>query len=131
MTEKDRTILVVDDDPDFLEQITLQLHTAGYRVISAGGREEAEKLLEDNTPDLAVVDLMMEDMDGGFVLSYHIKRHNPAIPVIMVTAVTSETGLEFEGGQPARSAWIKADAILAKPVRFEQLTREITRLLKD
>jgi len=125
-----KTILVVDDDQDFREQLKLPLTAAGFNVVEAPGQAEAEQILQTLRPDLAILDLMMENMDAGFVLGYHIKKKDPTIPVIMITAVTSETGLEFESGRTGPS-WIKADAILAKPIRFEQLRREIARLLKD
>ncbi len=125
---KNMTILVADDDPDFLEQMTVQLRAAGYDVIPTGGQVEAEKVIAEAKPDLALVDLMMENEDGGFALCHHIKRTYPQTPIILVTAVASETGLEFDASTEEEKAWIKADAMLAKPVRFEQLQREITRL---
>jgi CheY-like chemotaxis protein len=123
-----KTILVADDDPDFLEQMALQLEAAGYQVLRAAGQRQAEEMLDDAKPDLAVVDLMMEHEDGGFALCYHIKRNRPGVPVIIVTAVASETGLEFDASTDEERGWVKADAMLAKPVRFEQLQREIVRL---
>jgi two-component system, OmpR family, response regulator len=128
MTES-RTILVVDDDPDFVFQMETQLKRAGYTVVTAGGQKEAEEKLRTLKPDLAVVDLMMEHTDGGFALSYHIKRKDPSIPVILVTAVTAETGMEFDAATDEEQSWVKADALLSKPVRFEQLEREMHRLL--
>ena len=125
-----KTILVVDDDIDFLEQTGAQLRAAGYDVITADGQKEAETVLEETKPDLAILDLMMEDMDGGFVLSHHLKRKYPDVPVILATAVAGETGLQFDTVTPEEQSWIKADAIIDKPVRFEQLKREIDRLLK-
>jgi CheY-like chemotaxis protein len=124
------TILVVDDDPDFLLQEQLQLAAAGYAVLTASSRAEAEELLETARPDMAMVDLMMEAPDAGFTLCHHIKQKYPDMPVIMITAVTSETGLEFDAVTRGERSWVKADAILAKPVRFEQLQREVRRLLE-
>lgn len=124
-----KKILVVDDDMDLLLQIKVQLEAAGYDVETAEGRKDAESRLETLRPDLVVLDLMMEEMDAGFALSYHIKKKDAAIPVILMTAVTRETGLHFdEAGGDART-WVKADAVLSKPVRFEQLNREIKRLI--
>jgi CheY-like chemotaxis protein len=77
-----------------------------------------------------VVDLMMEHTDGGFALAYRLKKRQPPVPVILVTAVTAETGLEFGAASPAGANWMQADALLPKPVRFEQLRREIDRLLR-
>ncbi len=125
------TILVVDDDYDYRTQQKLQLEAAGYTVIEAESQKAAEELMEEAKPDLAVVDLMMEKTDAGFALCYHIKRKKPGTPVIVVSAVAHETGLEFDAATDEERSWIKADAFLAKPVRFEQLQREIKKLLKE
>jgi CheY-like chemotaxis protein len=125
-----KTILVVDDDVDFLEQMKVHLEAAGYEVVTAPNEARATEILKDLRPDVALVDLMMEHMDGGFSLCYHIKRKDPSVPVILITAVTHQTGLEFDASTDEERSWVKADAMLAKPVRFEQLEREIERLLK-
>jgi CheY-like chemotaxis protein len=128
MTAKTK-ILIVDDDEDFLFQHRIQLEHCGFEVATAGSRGQAEEALERFTPDLAVLDLMMEHHDDGFVLSHHLKRRFPGLPVVLVTAVTSETGLSFDPSSPEERAWVGADAVLAKPIRFEQLRREVERLL--
>ncbi|MBN2091962.1 response regulator [candidate division KSB1 bacterium] len=125
-----KKVLVVDDDLDFLTQIQVNLEAAGFEVETAESQKQAEEYLEQNHPDVAVVDLMMEHPDAGFALSYHIKKKDPTIPVILVTAVTSETGLEFDASTDEERSWVKADAFLAKPVRIEQLIREINRFLE-
>jgi CheY-like chemotaxis protein len=124
------TILLVDDDEEFLRRQQQALEQAGYAVITAHGRSEAEELAAAGTTfDCAVIDLMMEEADGGFVLAYHLKKERAALPIVMVTDVTSETGLHFGEVRESEKKWIKADTVLAKPIRFEQLNREITRLL--
>lgn len=126
-----KTILVVDDDFDFAQQQKLQLENAGFNVLLADSQRRAEEMLSQIRPDLAVVDLMMEYKDSGFALCYHIKKKDPSIPVILVTAVTSETGLEFDAATEEERSWVKADAMLAKPLRFEQLLAELRQLLKE
>jgi DNA-binding response OmpR family regulator len=128
--ENKPTVLLVDDDEDFLIQQKLQLEAAGFRVVSAPGQTKAEELLANQTPDLAILDLMMEHADGGFTLCHHIRKKYPSIPIIMVSSVNSETGMEFGTSSEAERSWIKADCFLAKPIRFEQLKIEIDRLLK-
>lgn len=123
------TLLIVDDDPDFLLQQQLVLESAGYRVRTAGGRAEAEACLGEARPDALVVDLMMEENDDGFVLCFAAKKRYPEVPVIMVTGVASETGIEFSTVTAEERAWIKADAFLAKPIRPEQILEELERLL--
>lgn len=122
-------VLLVDDDVDLIMQMKVQLEAAGYRVTTAESRREAGQLIESFKPDIAVIDLMMEEMDAGFTLSYQIKKRHPDVPVILLTGVTRETGLEFEV-ESGRS-WVLADLIMAKPVRFEQLKRELDRFLKE
>ncbi len=123
-------ILVVDDDIDFLLQQKIKLEAEGFEVVTAESQAEGEKLLGEVKPDMVILDLMMEHMDGGFILCHNIKKQNPSLPVIMVTGVTSDTGMDFAAIDGAGRNWVKADAILAKPIRFEELKREINRLLE-
>jgi len=125
-----RTALLVDDDVDFVLQLKMQLESQGWQVVTAHCEKDAREILAGMRPDLAVVDLMMEDVDGGFVLCHQIKKKDPSIPVILVTSVTSETRLSFDTNSEDERSWIKADAFLAKPIRFEQLMAEIDHLLK-
>ena len=132
MSEKNFTgkrVLVADDDMDLLEQLKLFLETAGFTVIAADSQAQAEKLLEEGAPDLAIYDLMMENQDSGFVLSYKTKRMYPKTPVILVTAVAAETGISFHADTTQDRSWIKADVVLDKDIRYEQLMREIERLV--
>ena len=131
MNEKRRKrILVVDDDPDILEQVALELRQEGYQVTEAGGQTEAEKVLEKGNPDLAVVDLMMENMDSGFVLTHYLKNLYPDTPVVLLTAVTAATGMSFAASSDEARSWVKADLVLDKPVRPEQIKAEVRRLLR-
>ena len=125
-----KSILVVDDDIDMLEQVAVVLKAEGYRVLKAQGQKEGEEALLTAVPDLAVLDLMMEHMDSGFVLCHHVKRLFPETPVILLTAVKATTGLDFQPQSDEAASWVKADVVLDKPVRPEQLRQEVKRLLK-
>ncbi len=126
-----KKILVVDDDLDLLEQMTAILTAAGYEVVSAEGRAAAEEVLLKTRPDLAILDLMMEEKDSGFVLSYQIKKLYPDTPVIMLTAVVGTTGVSFATQQSDAQSWTKVDKLMDKPVRPEQLKAEVRRLLHE
>lgn len=126
-----KTVLVVDDDIDVVEQLNLILDAAGYQVQTADSQAAAEEWLAAHQPDVAIVDLMMENSDSGFVLAYHIKRKFAQVPVIILTSVTSETGVDFDLNTPGERSWIKADSFLDKPVRSEQILGEVRRLLKE
>ena len=101
-----KNILVVDDDIDMLEQVALILKSEGYRVIKAQGQKEGEEALLTAIPDLAVLDLMMENMDSGFVLCHHVKRLFPETPVILLTAVKAATGLDFHPQSNEAASWV-------------------------
>jgi two-component system, OmpR family, response regulator len=125
-----KTILIVDDDIDYLFQMKLTVERFGFEVITAESRREGEKVIETLKPDLAIFDLMMESEDSGFVLSYISKKRYPDVPVILATAVTAETGMMFDLGRGNNQSWIKADLILNKGLRADQLEKEIKKLLK-
>lgn len=127
-----KRVLLVDDDPDFVAQEKTLLELIGFEVQTAASAKEATLLLADAMPDLAIVDLMMEHPDAGFALCHHIKHKAQAgkdVPVILVSGVAAKTGLEFDAATEEERSWVKADAMLAKPLRFDQLRREISRLL--
>jgi CheY-like chemotaxis protein len=127
--ETGKRVLLVDDDDDILAQLSLLFRADGFAVTTAGSRAEGEEALLGLHPDLCVFDLMMEEMDAGFVLSNTAKRLYPDVPVILLTAVASATGMDFRPKSATARAWVKADAILDKPVRPEQLRAEVKKLL--
>ncbi|NWJ50377.1 MAG: response regulator [Bacteroidetes bacterium] len=125
-----KTILIVDDDIDYLFQTRLKVEQFGFNVTTAESQKEAEKIIEISKPDLAIFDLMMENDDSGFILCYKMKRKYPDVPIIIATAVTAETGMSFDVTGDDERRWIKADLFLDKGIRADQLLREINRLLK-
>jgi CheY-like chemotaxis protein len=126
-----KTILMFDDDPDFLLAQKTRLEAAGFKVVDVDSSDEAEKIITETKPDVMIADLMMENEDTGFTLCYKAKQLMPEMPVILVTGVASETGIEFDAATKEERSWVKADAVLAKPIRFEQLQAEIERLLQE
>lgn len=129
MTAK-KLILIVDDDIDYLFQLKTNVENFGFEVITAESQLEAEKLIETTKPDLAILDLMMENDDSGFILSYKMKRMYPEVPIIIATAVSAETGISFGVSTEEDKNWIKADLYLEKGIRKDQLHKEINKLLK-
>jgi len=129
MLEEKKLVLLVDDDPDYLFQMKHHVESFGFDVVTAESVAEAEKAMI-RKPDLAILDLMMETQDAGFVLAYKIKRDYPDVPVIIASAVTSETGLKFNLDTEEDKKWIKADLYIEKGIRPDQLHREISKLLK-
>ena len=129
MSDKPK-LLVVDDDPDMLDQVSAILSAAGYDVVTSSNQKDAQEMLLSVHPDLAILDLMMDTMDSGFIVCHDLKRLYPDTPVIMLTAVTTATGLSFSANSPEAQSWVKADKVLDKPARPEQILAEVRRLLK-
>jgi len=125
-----KTILIVDDDIDYLYQMQLKVQGFGFNVVTAEGQAEAERVIDSFKPDLAILDLMLEDEDSGFILAYKTKRKYPDVPIIIATGVTAETGMTFDVRPGDDRQWIKADLFLDKGIRADQLHREINKLLK-
>jgi DNA-binding response OmpR family regulator len=129
-TTNKKTIFLVDDDVDIIFQMTKMLENMGFDVISAVGQKEAEEMMNTVKPDLAILDLMMENKDSGFILSHRLKHKFPGLPVIIATALTAETGMMFSLEDENDKKWIQADLYLEKGIRPDQLHREISKLLK-
>jgi two-component system, OmpR family, response regulator len=130
MDKNNFTILVADDDPDYLFQTIRSLERSGYRTVAVESQAEAELYISKFRPDLAIFDLMMESDDSGFILCYKIKKKYPEVPVILATAVSHETGLSFSLDSEHEKSWIRADRYLEKGIRAEQLDQEVMKLLK-
>jgi CheY-like chemotaxis protein len=130
MNERKKQVLIVDDDVDILDQMKLQVENFGFDTVTAGSQKEGEQVIEKIKPDLAIIDLMMENKDSGFILSYKIKKKYPDVPVIIVTAVTAETGMIFGLTSAEEKKWIKADQYLDKGIRSDQLQQTINKLMK-
>src|SRR5438552_4431721 len=84
----DRRILVVDDEPDMVENCTRILRRAGYRVLATTDPERALALVESDRPDVLLTDLKMPGLDG-MELMRRAHEIDPALPVIMITAFGS------------------------------------------
>lgn len=125
-----KKILIADDDKDLLFQMEVIVKNMGYEVITTESQKGAEEHLEAFKPDLCIFDLMMECKDSGFVLSYKCKKKYPETPIIIVSAVSAETGMDFSAETDASHDWMKADLFLEKNLRADQLQREINKLLK-
>lgn len=126
----DKTVLLVEDDMDYMDQMTIALKSFGFEVVSAGTQNGGEEILKGFKPDLAIFDLMMENQDSGFILSNKARRLYPDLPIIIATAVSAETGMLFNVETEKDKNWLGADIILEKGIRPDQLHREINKLLK-
>ncbi len=122
-----KKILLVDDDIDLIEQTKLLLEAKGYEVITASNADQGWQLYLREKPDAAVVDLIMEEHDSGFILSYKIKKdgHGKNIPVFILSSATYLTGYKFGASTDEEKEWIRCDEMINKPVVIEDLIQKI------
>ena len=92
-----KKILIVDDDQDVILFLSTVLQDRGYQVIHALNGRRGLDLASAEAPDLILLDLMMPQKSGISLLA-DLKRddHLKKIPVIMVTGVSGETGIDLE-----------------------------------
>ncbi|MCK9173703.1 MAG: response regulator [Desulforhopalus sp.] len=84
-------IALVEDDDLLRDNYTHALQREGYEVHSYGSRPEATAAFQKDLPDLAVLDVMLEDeMEGGFTLCSQLRQLSPTIPIIFLTARDSD-----------------------------------------
>ncbi len=131
MAEPTRTILLVDDDRDFLELNRSVLAARGYRVVCHADIRQALQAVEAERPDLVVTDLMMNTLEAGFSFSRRLKEDPrfAAIPVIIVTAVGSQLGFDFRPRSDRELGAMGADAFFEKPVAPRALIAKVEELL--
>jgi CheY-like chemotaxis protein len=123
-------ILIIDDDPDITEAMTVVLENKGYEVGSAKDSDEGMERLKESRPDLIILDVMMRTSQEGFELSRELK-HNAQykdIPILMLTAVKQKKGLDFKSAA-GDEAWLPVEAFLDKPVKPDMLIEKVQDLL--
>jgi CheY-like chemotaxis protein len=122
-------VLIVDDDTEFVKLYSLFLRNSGLEVSAVYTAGEAMDALEKHNPDIVVLDVMMEHFDSGFNVSKSIKEKQPEMPVILMTAIGEETGLNFKPKDDSDRELMHADAFLDKGSSPEELLQKITEIL--
>jgi len=124
-------ILVVDDDPDILEAISMILESQGYEVVTAREGVEGLANLKAEKPDLLILDLLMPKMDG-FAVCKELQDPRWArykdIPILILTSVREEASrrrYELETGLE-----LDVDDYVEKPVAPDTLLERVGRLIK-
>ncbi len=120
-------ILIIDDDPDFVNATRIVLEHEGYQVENAdGGKAGYQKVLEQK-PDLVILDVIMDSVLDGVTLSRKL-FDNPEtnkIPIIMVTSIANTDYAELF----PTDEYIHIDAFLSKPIDPENLIKKIRKSL--
>lgn len=116
-------LLVVDDSPTFLEFVRAVLSGRGYSVIVAGNGPDALDIAEAEQPDLVILDVSMEGMDGFDVLNRLRQRSSTSnMPVLMMTARRTEADVRMALG-------FGAQGYIVKPFETSDLLGRVHRLL--
>jgi len=120
-----KKILVVDDDRDILESITMILTSAGYDVLSADSSGACRDVLEKEHPDMIILDIMMDTMTEGISLAMELKSdpESMKIPVIIVSSIEKYTGF------PIDRDYLKVDDCLEKPLKPQVLIDTVGKYL--
>ena len=127
MADKIR-VLLVDDDPDFIEANSIILEASGFEVLVASSGAEGLKKVEEEKPDVVVLDVMMENTDEGFAVARKIRRKlHSDVPIIMLTSVAQATGYTFKPEE--HPDFFPVDAYLEKPVPPTTLVLRIREAL--
>lgn len=123
-------ILIVDDDPDFVEIAKAILETKQYQVRSALNPDEVFAKLEEEIPDLLILDIMMGRGAGGFVLARKIRKDSrfDHVPIMMLTSMTEQTGFNFPG-ERISDKFLPVDDYIEKGIKPHALLEKVEQLL--
>ena len=122
-----KTVLIIDDDPDYVEAITALLESGGYEVHSASNGGDGLKLATALVPDLVLLDIVMTERTEGFTVLKKM-RDVPALartPVVIISSIYTEMPV-FQVSPD--TGWVPADLYLPKPVDPPRLLAEAARL---
>lgn len=127
--DRQARILIVDDDPVFLESTKVVLESKNYQVITALDGDEGLQKVRDEKPDLVLLDIIMPTQDG-FHVCQQIKNDPQLadIPVIILTSFAQrkgETNIPVSAGLE-----LEAEGYMDKPIAPEELIKSVGEMLK-
>ncbi|MBI1879942.1 MAG: response regulator [Chloroflexi bacterium] len=128
---KQATILVMDENPDTLEQLQTMLQRAGHNVLVTVDGHAALRIAQSRKPDLIVSDLLLAGLDGYQVWkAFRTDKANAGIPILVISALTIPASNEPWRPSP-NAEWqlLSYDAFLPKPVDLRRFVRVVQKLL--
>jgi CheY-like chemotaxis protein len=122
-----KRILIIDDDPDFVEATRLVLAREGYDVSSAGGGQEGLRRIQEEQPDLVILDIIMDTVLEGLYVSRELAEdpNRRDIPILMVTSIANS---DYAALFPT-DEYIHISDFVSKPITPEQLLARVAQLL--
>ena len=123
-------ILIIDDDPDYVEGIRSILVKAGYSVDAAYNPKNGFTALESKKYDLLLLDIMMGRGAEGVMVARKINKDPELrkIPVLIITGIGEQMAFLFPG-QPVHPRFLPTDELLEKPVEPNLLLEKVSHLL--
>ncbi|MFH1135965.1 MAG: response regulator [Pseudomonadota bacterium] len=127
-----KTIILIDDDADTRTYMGTILLRGGYKIMTAGNGQEGWQMIQENRPDLILLDMMMPRKSGMNLLAD--LKTNPAlkdIPVIIISGVGQMTGVDMKkhmSERPGEEA-IRPDNFMEKPVKPDKLLKAVKAAL--
>lgn len=120
-------ILIVDDDPDFVNATRMVLEKEGYQVEEASGGKEGYQQARSSQPDLIILDVMMDSVLDGVSMSrkLHEDSLTKTIPVVMVTSIANT---DYAALFPT-DEYIHIKAFMSKPIEPGKLSQKINKIL--
>lgn len=118
-------IAIIDDDPDILDASSLVLTSKGHEVITASNPDDGYRIVKEQSPDLIILDVMMNEPDDGFFLAQKFRKEKIKVPIIMYTSISKTTGMDF-----GKSDLVPVDEYVEKPISPDELIEKVERLLK-
>ncbi len=129
MRAKAKKVMLVDDDPDFVEANKHVLEAHGYEVAIAHDGLECLDMVRCEHPDVIVLDAIMQRLSDGFRVSRELRESELTkhIPQLMVTCINERLGEDF--GPDER--WLPVDRFIEKPIEPQRLLDEVEGLLEE
>jgi len=123
-------ILIIDDDPDIVEAMKVVLENKNYEISIAKSGSEGLKKVKIDSPDLIILDIMMETADKGFEVAREIKKDPKynSIRILMLTAIKDRIGLDFKS-ESGDEVWLPVDDYVDKPLKPNELIAKVEKLL--
>ena len=131
LSKYNKKILIIDDDPDFVDGIKSILEKADYAVEVSYNPKDGLNRLQTEPPDLLLLDIMMGRGAEGIMIARKMRKDAELreIPVLIITGIREQIAFLFPG-QPIHPSFVPIDELIEKPVEPNLLLEKVSTLLK-
>ena len=130
-------ILIIEDDPDFVESMRLPLEANSHDLEFAESGEAGLQKVKEFEPDLIILDVMMETATAGFHVAYQLRDVDSSsayakyskIPILMLTSISEKTGMMFDPEEDRE--FLPVDDFVEKPIKPDDLLEKVGKLISS